>query len=253
MQAVPRNIADKFAHAFADGKVGFSAKQITEYFTRYSNLVKPHDHYGMNPTRYALFIESVYALNPKQQYYALNDLTWSEYPSKYPYPDEAKRRALRHQLHSFISPSPVGLSFSKVRATAFREDWMTAYGRLTTNPAAAITAARTLLETTLKTIVAERGETPDDSGELGRLLKQAEDVLKFSRGERQAEHQILSGFTNIINGIAAISNAAGDRHGLVAGTSIDDPYLADLVVHAAGVVGLAFIDLHLLSAAAAAG
>jgi hypothetical protein len=247
MQAVPRTIVDKFSQVYAGERVGFSAREITEYFTKYSNLVRPFDHYGMNLTRTQLFVESVFALNPKQQYYALNDLTWYKHKSKYDYPNEEKRKALMEELHCFISPDPIGLCFSCVRETAFREDWVTCQGRILSNPAAAITAARTMLDTLLKTIVKERGGEPDDSGELGRLIKQAEDSIGFERKDRQPEHQIFSGLANVINGIATISNAAGDRHGLIAGQSIDDPRIASLCVNAAGTIGLAFIDLHLLT------
>lgn len=245
MHAVPRAIVDRFAQAFAGERVGFSAKEVTNYFVRYSNRVKPHDHYGVNPTRKQLFIESAYALAPKQQYFALNDLTWNIYPSRYDYPDEAARATLRVELHTFISPDPIGIRFSSVRESSYREDWVTCLSRLELDPASAITAARTLLETLLKTIITERGEQPDESGELGRLLRQAQDTLDFDRREDQATHQILSGFSNVVQGLAALSNEAGDRHGLVRGQSIDDPGLAQLCVHVAGTVGIALIELHL--------
>lgn len=246
MHAIPRNLVDRFAEAFAGKRVGFSAREITGYFSQYSNFVKPFDHYGINPTRKQLFIESVYNLNPKQQYYALNDLTWEEKPCRYGYPLEPLRIELREQLHVFISPDPIGLKFSQIQETAFREDWATCTTRLQHDPASAITAARTLIETLLKTIISERGQQPDNSGDLGRLMRQAQDSVGFDRAQDQPTHQIINGLVNIINGIATISNRAGDRHGLVAGQSIDDPGLAQLCVHAAGTVGIAFIELHLL-------
>lgn len=245
MHAVTRAIVDRFAQAFASERVGFSAQQITGYFIRYSNRVKPFDHYGFNPTRRELFVESVYALPPKQQYFALNDLTWNVYPSRYAYPDEPTRNSLREELHLFISSDPIGIRFSRVRESSFREDWVTCLSRLEVDPASAITAARTLLETLLKTIITERGQAPDDNGELGRLLRQAQDVLNFDRRDNQATHQILSGLGNVVQGLAALSNEAGDRHGLVQGQSIDDPGLAQLCVYAAGTIGIAFIELHL--------
>ena len=215
MQPLPRNLTDKFAIAFAGEKRGFSARQISDYFVGFSNLVKPYDHYGVNPTRHQLFIECVYALTPKQQYYALNDLAYIPRESKYPYPSEEETRELITQLHNFISTDPIGLSFSRVRETAFREDWVTCQSRLKDNPPAAITAARTMIETLLKTITHERGVEPDGSGDLGKLLKQTEDVLGFDRKSRQAEHQILSGMASVVSGIACISNEGGDRHGLI--------------------------------------
>lgn len=246
MHAIPRAIVDRYAQTFAGNRVGFSAQEITDYFIRYSNRVKPFDHYGFNPTRKELFIESTYALPPKQQYFALNDLTWNIYPSRYDYPDDPTRTRLREELHVFISPDPIGIRFSVVREASFREDWVACLSRLEVDPASAITAARTLLETLLKTIISERGVVPDDSGELGRLLRQAQDCLNFDRRDNQAVHQVISGFTNVVQGLAALSNEAGDRHGLVQGQSIDDPGLAQLCVHAAGTVGIAFIELHLL-------
>jgi len=247
MQPIPRTLADKFAKAFADQKVGFSAKEITDYFTKYSNLVRPYDHYGMNPTRLQLFIDAVYALPPKQQYYALNDLSFIEYKSKYAYPSEAVRLKLREELHTFISPTPIGLGYSKVRETAFREDWVVAQSRVYTNPAAAITAGRTMLETLLKTIVTERGQTPHGDGNLSKLMKQAENVLGFDSATQQEEHMVFTGLASVINGIATLSNDAGDRHGTISGKSIDDPYFANLVINAAGTLGLAFIEMHMFN------
>lgn len=247
MQHLPRVLVEKFAAAFAGNRIGFSAQQISEFFCPYSNLVKPLDHYGMNPTRHDLFVDSVYSLAPKLQYYALNDLVFAERGSRYAYPDEATRNGLRHELHNFISASPIGLSFSRIRETAFREDWVICQSRLEVSPAAAITAARTLLETLLKTIISERGGTPDATGDIGKLMRQAGDILGFSRATQRSEHQILSGLGAVLNGLATISNAAGDRHGNVLGKSIDDPYFANLCVNAAGTIGLAFIEMHLLT------
>lgn len=245
MQSVPRVIVDKFGQAFAGRNVGFSAKQITDYFTGYSALVKPYDHYAMNPTRLQLFVESVYALPPEQQYYALNDLAFLEHESRYNYPSEDRRTELRHELHTFISPNPIGMAFSTLRDTAFRKDWVTAYGRLQANPAGAVTAARTLLETVLKTIITERADIPDNSGQLTRLLRQAEEAVGFMRAEQQAEHQVLQGLVTTIEGVSSISNAAGDRHGTVAGVKLNDNYLATLCVNACGAVALSFIAKHL--------
>jgi len=247
VQAVPRPLVQKFSRVFAGKRVGFSAREISDYFGKYSNLVKPIDHYGINPTREQLFIESLYSLDPKRQYYALNDLTWVQYTSKYTYPTEDVRKQLRIELHCFITPDPIGICFSCIRETAFREDWVTCQTRIGTNPAAAITAARTMLEAILKTVITERGGEPSSSGELGKLLKQAEDVVNFEKTKRQAEHKILSGLASVVNGVSALSNSAGDRHGLVDGQQIDDPSIASLCVNAAGVIGLVFIDLHLLT------
>jgi hypothetical protein len=247
MQAIPRVLVDGFAAEYAGKNRGFSAVEITDYFAKYSNLVRPLDHYGFTPVRLNLFIESVYALTPKQQYYALNDLTLKQYPSRYSYPTQAIREGLRNKLHSFISPDPIGLCFSSIHEPEFREDWLICNTRLLSNPAASITSARTMLETLLRTIITERNGSPDSSGELNKLLKQTEDILDFSRSDRKAEHQILTGLASAVHGIATISNDAGDRHGLVVGQAIDDPSIAQLCINASGAIGLFMLDMHLLT------
>jgi len=247
MQPVPRTITDKFAKAFGGKSVGFSAKEITEYFTNYSNIVKPYDHYGLSPTREQLFVDSVYALPTKMQYYALNDLAFYERDSKYTYPNKGTRDELLEVLHCFISSDPIGLRISTLRETAYREDWMIAQSRLENNPAAAITASRTMLETVCKTIITERGSASDDSGELQKLLKQAQDSLGFKRPENPAEHQMIAGMVSVIQGLSTISNSAGDRHGSAVGKSMDDPAIARLCLNCAGTVGLFLIEMHLLT------
>lgn len=192
-------------------------------------------------------MDSVYALTPEQQYYSLNDLTCFKYNSKYTYPDEDVCVSLREELHSYISKTPIGLSFSKIRETAFRKDWMTAYSRINTNPAAAVTAARTLLETIFKTIISERGRKPDKSGKLNRLMQEAQDAVGFIRAQSQSEHELIQGLVGIINAVGSISNEAGDRHGTVDGINLDDQYLAYLCVNACGTVGLCFIKNIYLS------
>lgn len=247
MDYIPRELANQFATAFAGERRGFSGRQITDYFGGYSNLVKPYDHYGFTPKRSDLFIEALYSLQPKQQYYAINDLLWFERESKYDYPTEALRIELREKLHSFISTEPIGLAFSKIESAAIREDWMEAYGRILSDPPGAITAGRTLLETTLKTIINDRGHDPDKSGKLMRLVKQAEDVLGFSRAEQQAEHEVLGGLASVSNGIATLANEAGDRHGTIMGIEINDKSVVQLCVNACGVLAMTFLDMHLLS------
>jgi hypothetical protein len=247
VEHVPRALIEKFAFAFAGDKVGLSAREISDYFTGYSNLVKHIDHYGFTPKRSELFIESLYSLAPKQQYYALNDLTFYERPSKYSYPCEDDRQNLREDLHTFISPNPIGLGYSKIRESAFRTDWIEAHRGVALSPAEAMTAARRLLETTLKTILHERQETATDKGDLGKLIKQAEATLGFVAKDHQGEHQVLSGLASVIVGISVLSNESGGRHGTVGGVEIENSAIADLCVNACGTIGLFFIELHLLS------
>ena len=173
MQPVPRVIVDAFAAAFAGRgrSSGFSAQEISDYFCAQSALVRPLEHYGIKPgSKRELFVECLYSLTPEAQYCALHQLAASEHPCSYAYPARATRDHLKARLHSSLAIEPVGLAYSKLSSSEFRKKWMTAYTRLSANSAAAVTAARTLLETVFKTIVSERGSTPDESGNLPRLL-----------------------------------------------------------------------------------
>jgi hypothetical protein len=244
MQAVNRLIADRFSDAYAGEKIGFAGKEITEFFAKYSNVVRPYYQYGIIPKRQDLFIESLYSLSPKEQYYALTDLCTNPPPMKYIPPSQGIREDLLAQLHSSLNIEPIGICFSTLREHIFREDWVIAYNRISSNPGASITAARTLLETTFKTIISERHEEPS-TNDLSELLKQVEHVLQFDKPENQEEHRILNGLTNIINGVAGLSNKAGDRHGLIGGDEIENPSIATLVVNACGTVAMFFIERHL--------
>jgi hypothetical protein len=48
----------------------------------------------------------------------------------------------------------------------------------------------------------------------------------------------------VVNGIAGLSNQAGDRHGLPEGARISDHSMAGLAVHAAGTVSLFLVRIH---------
>ncbi|MEO1593953.1 MAG: abortive infection family protein [Pseudomonadota bacterium] len=248
MQPVRRNIADQFAERFAGIKIGFSGKEITDYFRRYSLAVRAYEHYGFKPKRSDLFVESLYTLSPKLQYCALHKLTVSEIQSRYDYPTKNERNRLSQLLHNSVSPTPIGLRFSSLSDSAFREDWATCQSRLSVDPASAITAARTMLETLLKTIVDERGETPDASN-FGRLFKQARSLVLLTNAESQKESQLLSGLISVVSALAGLSNSAGDRHGTIGGLAIDDPRLAELCINSAGTLGIAMLELHLFQEA----
>jgi hypothetical protein len=247
IEYIPRAIAERFAEEYAGKNKGFSAREISDYFGRYSNLVKHVDFYGVNPTRYDLFLDSLYSLEPKQQYYALNDLIFNEYDSKYDYPNRAVRDALCDDLHTFISPNPIGLRISRIRETAYRYDWIEASRKISIDPSGAITAGRTMLETTLKTILEERGKTDNSGGNLARLIKQVEKTLGIEPKDMPAEHQVVTGMASIINGVASLSNQAGDRHGTIGGVTIDDPTLAELCINACGTIGVLLVEIHLLT------
>ena len=201
----------------------------------------------MKPSRSDLFCYSLSNLDIRQQYFALCDLCKKERESKNLYPSEQERDQLLEELHSWISPDPIGLKYSSLSQVEFREGWASCARKLSVDKAAAITAARSLLESIIKTIIEERGQVVESQGNLLRMFKQASKLVEFGEENEQSIREVTSGFSSIINGISSISNSAGDRHGMVRARRIDDSKLAELCINAAGTVGLALIDFHLLT------
>lgn len=240
MNPVPDNLILSFAEEFASGRKGFSLDEIPSYFAQYQGNVPTRRSYQGSVTKPAAFKDCVLALSPENQRQSLYDLCDDPPRASHSMPDEKQRKALLALLVQADGISPLGVELSQTTVTGIRMQWMTAASRLPQQPAGAITAARALLESTCKTILHELKETPDSSGDLGRLYKQVRVRIGIdpTQGPSQSVHQLLSGLTQCVHGIAALSNAAGDRHGLVAGTKIDDVSFAGLCVHAAGTVSL---------------
>jgi hypothetical protein len=153
-------------------------------------------------------------------------------------PPEDARKELLALLVQADGRSPLGVELSSLTLSGVRKQWFTAASRVPSSPAGAITAARTLIESTCKTILRDQGETPDASGELGKLYKQVRTKLGINpkQGAAQPVHQVVNGLTQIVDGLAGLSNAAGDRHGLEGGATITELSFASLAVHAAGTV-----------------
>ncbi|MBA7557622.1 hypothetical protein ES705_50386 [subsurface metagenome] len=200
----------------------------------------------MNLAFSQVFANCVVTLIPNNQRLALYDLCDKPPSSKHPMPSEKVRRELLCTLMQADGRSPLGVELSTLTVTGIREHWMTAASRIPSSPAAAITAARSLIETTCKTILSERGITDNTVGDLGKLYKLTRQELGIDpkQSASQNVHQITSGLAQVVDGLAGLSNKAGDRHGLECGTKILDISYASLAVHAAGTVVLFLARVH---------
>ena len=171
MRRVDINLLKRFADAFCFARRGFSANEIPSFFSHYEGTVPTTAGYEAAVTKSILFVDSVRALSPENQRLALYDLCDSPPPSKYPMPSSVERLELLHALVQADGKSPLGIELSSVTTLGVRSQWLTAASRVQSAPAGAITAARALLEGVCKTILVERSETPDASGDLSRLFK----------------------------------------------------------------------------------
>jgi len=246
MKAVPTDLVKQFAEAFCFGRTGFAADEIPQFFGQYEGGVPTSASYEMGITKAVLFADCVRALSPDNQRAALYDLCDRPPKSKHPMPDSSIRLGLLHALVQADGRSPLGVSLSAMTLTGIRTQWFTAASRIPSSPAGSITAARALVESVCKTILAECGETADSSGDLSRLYKQTRKALGIDpdAGTTQSVHQIINGLSQTVDGLAGLSNAAGDRHGLASGQKVEDGAFAGLAVHAAGTVSLFLARVH---------
>jgi hypothetical protein len=244
IEYIPRSISEQFAEEFAGNKKGFSTNEISDYFLEYSNNVKHHQYYGFKLKRSDLFLESLYTLEPKLQYYSLNELAFNERNSKYQYPSQEIRNNLRDKLHNLFSPNLLGFKYSNLNEKEFRQNWIKTNIYSKINSESAMTNARSSLETILKQILIERVETDTSQGDLGKLIKQTSKLLGLNDNENNGEIKITSGIASIVNGIASITNELSDRHGSENLNEYIDPRLVDLLVNISGSLGLYFIDTH---------
>lgn len=117
-----------------------------------------------------------------------------------------------------------------------RDAWERALSRRMDDPAGAITAARSLIESVLKHILDERSIAYKKGVELHELYKQLERELRFSNGDRAQEaiRRILGGCSAIITGIGELRNAVGDAHGTGNDSVVPSHEEAELAVNLAG-------------------
>jgi Abortive infection C-terminus len=248
MRAVPESIVGRFAREFCFGGSGYSLRELADLFPKYQADVPAPDS-KMAPTKGSYFQQALAAMTPLSQRQCLYDLCDDPAPATGPLPSQDARLQLLSLLAAADGISPLGTGLSRCTIRAVRTQWFTAASRLNASPSSAVTAARALLESTCATILVERQEAPDTSGDLGRLFGQTRKSLDLvgDKGTDQAIHQVYSGLVQVVNGMAGLSNQVGDRHGLEDGLRIDDHAGASLAVHASGTIALFLVNRHKLS------
>lgn len=141
-----------------------------------------------------------------------------------------------------------------IDAVQQRPDWVNVQRALSaaaeeayTNPAGAITASRSAIESVCKHICDERGAGYKDSDELPVLYKKTVQALNLApeqHGNDAAVRQMLQGAVTVVNGLAAVRNAFGDAHGKGKGVpGTPEAYGAVAVNMATGVTRL-LLDAH---------
>lgn len=93
--------------------------------------------------------------------------------------------------------------------------WQKALERRNEDPEAAITMARTLIESVCKHILDEAGVSHSDKDDLPKLYKETAKQLNMAPEQHQEEvfKQILGGCQTVIQGLGTLRNKLSDAHG----------------------------------------
>ena len=111
-----------------------------------------------------------------------------------------------------ITPIDESITFNE---SHIHEQWEKALERKSSDPEAAITTARTLIESILKYILDEKDMTYKDNTDLSELYKEVAKSLNLAPEQHQEQifKQILGGANGIISGLGSLRNKLGDAHG----------------------------------------
>lgn len=141
-------------------------------------------------------------------------------------------------------PTPADDTFTdilkRIPSYNIREKWEKALHRRITDPSGAITAARSLLEATLKWIIEQRGGQPTESNK--ELFNRAIDMLGIEVKGKPIE-KAINGLSSIIWGIGDMRNNHGDAHGAASKSTPPTVSEAGFCVNLAGAAALFLLEV----------
>ena len=128
-----------------------------------------------------------------------------------------------------------------------QDSWRQALDKIHTDPEGAITATRTLLESTCKHICDERGVSYENNWDLSRLYKATAGAMEIAPDQHseQVIKQILSGVSTVVTGLGSLRNSLSDAHGRGKRAVRPAPRHAKLAVNAGFAVAGFLIDTHI--------
>ena len=97
----------------------------------------------------------------------------------------------------------------------------------------ALTKSRTLLEEVFCYVIEQKGDTPSDKGDIGKLYKQVKDLYNMHTDGNMDKriNTLLSGLEKIVSSIAEMRNKASDSHGVGANRITINEHHARLFVN----------------------
>jgi hypothetical protein len=134
----------------------------------------------------------------------------------------------------------------RLNSDSVRDAWDKAIARRDSDPEGAITAARSLLESTIKVILEDRGASYRDRDDLPALYTAVSKELALapSAHTEQSFKQILGGCHSVVVGLGSLRSKAGDAHGHGRRNYRPAARHATLAVNLAGSMALFLIETH---------
>ena len=135
----------------------------------------------------------------------------------------------------FSESSNLFVAIENVDSNYILNEWTKIKARVLTDPDAAITSARTLLECVCKHILSECGQESEEAHDLQDLYRKACRELNMAPEQHteQVFKKILSGVVSIVGGLASIRNRYGDAHGKAITQAKPSARHAEYVAHLA--------------------
>lgn len=169
---------------------------------------------------------------------------------------EPRRQFVRNEFAPLIDRLERGAALADTvisdTLTSFDADaitgaWNKALARREADPAGAITAARTLLESVCKHLLEDNEGNPTygPNDDLPKLYRQVSELLNIapSQHSEDAFKRILGSAANIVEGLGTLRNRVGDAHASGGRKPVKPaPRHAALAVNMAGTMALFLID-----------
>lgn len=224
----------------------FSYKTHAEFYPYYCDLeIDPMEIEGTTRSR---FIDILKTADPQVQAKIIRGV-FLKYPvSSFSEAEQARKKEIFEAFQQIIkkletvadSPSDdlISSTIEEYNAEYVTDIWQRALDRRADDPEAAITSARTLLESICKHILDDLGEPYRDSHDLPKLYRLIAEQLNLapSQHTEQVFKQILGGCQTVVEGLGSIRNRLGDAHGKGRKPVKPSPRHAELAVNLAGAM-----------------
>jgi abortive infection Abi-like protein len=135
---------------------------------------------------------------------------------------------------------------AELTAESIEAAWRKALERRASDPEGAITAARTLLESTCKTILDDRDRAYSDKDDLPALYREVAKTLRIAPSDHTEEQfrAILGACTTVVRELGSLRNRISDSHGPGRRRYRPGPRHAALAVNLAGSMALFLMQTH---------